>query len=71
MKLERLIVVEPFLSAVDFYSEPLPSSDIRIFKVSRPSGNIQVLDVNEVTVKCVLLPYKSKHVAGSLLHTLQ
>jgi len=67
---ERLLVVDPFSDATQFYSEPLLSSDLRIFRVKQPSGDIHVVNVSEIVGKCILLPYRNGHVAIPLIHTL-
>jgi len=67
---EKLLLVEAFSDSTDFYSEPLQSSDLCIFRVSRLSGDIQAVNVSEIAGKCILFPYRNEHVAFPLIHTL-
>jgi len=68
---ERLLIVESFTNATEFYTQPLQSTDLHIYKVGQPSDNIEVVNLNEITAKCVILPCKSKYVVIPLLHTFK
>ena len=67
--LERVLIVENFRNLNNFYTEPLPSSDLRIFQVGPLSGDIVSLNMNEVSCKCVLLPYRDSFVSVPLIHS--
>ena len=65
-----VLVVEWFRGvSVSFFEEPLPSSDLRIFKVCHLADDVTIVDVREVTSKCVLLPCMDYYVAVPLVHT--
>ena len=67
---DRVLVVEWFRGVpVSFFEEPLPSSDLQIFKVCHLADDVTMLDVREVTNKCVLLPCMDYYVAFPLVHT--
>ena len=67
---DRVLVAEWFRGEpVSFFEQPLPSSDLRIFKVCHLADDITMLDVREVTSKCVLLPCMDYYVAVPLVHT--
>ena len=54
---EKKLVVEWFMHRESFFQNPLPSSDLYIFKVSNLAERIEVIRISDVTCKCVLLPY--------------
>ena len=66
---ERVLIVENFRNLNNFYTEPLPSSDLRIFQVGHLSGDIVAVNMNEVSCKCVLLPYRNSFVSVPLIHS--
>lgn len=66
---DRVLLVEHFKDAKHFYSEPLNSSDLCVFQVNRLSGEIKPVLINEITCKCILLPYKNMFVAMPLVHS--
>ena len=65
---ERILLVENFRNLDNFYTEPLLSSDIRIFRVGHLTGDIVAININEVSCKCVLLPYRNNFIAVPLIH---
>lgn len=66
---DRVLVVEWFRGVPDsFFEEPLHSSDLRIFKVHHLVDDIAMVDVQEVTSKCVLLPCMDYYVVVPLVH---
>lgn len=67
--LERVFIVENFRNMDNFFEEPLPSSDLHIFKLSRLSQETVAIHVNEVKSKCILLPYRNKFVSIPLIHS--
>ena len=64
---ERILIVENFRSLNNFHTEPVPSSDLRIFQVGHLSGDIVAVKMNEVSCKCVLLPYRNSFVSVPLI----
>ena len=68
---ERLLLVESFPNATEFYTLPLQSTYLHIYKVGQPSDTIEVVNLNEITAKFVILPFKSKYVVIPLLHTFK
>ena len=66
------VVCQPFTVFSDLYSDPLPSSSLGIYKVSRPSNELVVLPVTCTLVKCVCFPLpseSSKFAVFPLLHS--
>ena len=69
--LERVFVVQWYRGILGcFYTEPLHSSDLRVFRVSRLHEDTASVKLENITCKCVLLPYKNDFVVVPLLHTL-
>ena len=65
-----LIVYQKFANARDFYSYPLPSSQIGIFWLSGRSEMLHVAQAHEITAKYVLLPHKDAFIAIPLKGTM-
>ena len=62
------IAVEKYSFAKDFYVYPLGSSNIGIFKVSSPCGNLVLVPAKQLENKCLLLPLNERehvHHTGS------
>jgi hypothetical protein len=51
-----------------FFIEPLNSTNLRIFKLTSLVDNITVLDFQEITSKCALLPCRDYFVSVPLIH---
>lgn len=66
---EKIVVFEKFRSADPFYTYPLPSSSLGIYRVSVPRGDFHTILASEITVKYVLLPYGSSYIAIPENHT--
>ena len=66
---ERILIVENFRNLENFYTVPLPSSDLRIFQVCHLSGDMIAVNMEEVNCKCVLLPYRDGFVSVPLIHS--
>ena len=66
---ERILIVENFRNLENFYTEPLPSSDLRIFQVCHLSGDMIAVNMEEVNCKCVPLPYRDGFVSVPLIHS--
>ncbi|KAK6178907.1 hypothetical protein SNE40_011389 [Patella caerulea] len=63
------LIFEPFGSVSDFFQEPLPSSHLDIYKVSRLTGSYIDASFTNITCKFVRLPYKKdKFVVIPLVH---
>ena len=60
-----LFVVEKFIQTDDFYTYPVESRKIGIFKVSKLSGQLEVFHSSDVVNKCFLMPHRHYHVAVS------
>ena len=67
---EKLFLVEWFKDKEDFFSSPLPSSDLRIFRVRNLAERLSTVAVTNIVSKCVLMPYKDDFVAVPLIHHL-
>jgi len=65
-------VCQPFTVLSNLFSDPLPSSSLGIYKVSRPSNELVVLSVTCTLVKCACFPLpseSSKFAVFPLLHS--
>ena len=62
------VVFEEFENLSPFFMEPLKSTDIYIFFVQNCSGRREVCALEDISTKCILLPYKSGHVLLPQLH---
>jgi hypothetical protein len=60
-----VLACQVFASKVNYFDEPLPSSDINIFKVDCLNNNLCCFPIEAVDCKCVILPLK-----GSISVTL-
>ncbi|EZA50973.1 hypothetical protein X777_10601 [Ooceraea biroi] len=58
-----------FSNVSDFYTYPLPSSELGIVKVSELSEERLVFSLNNIIAKCWLIPMRNKYVCIPLLHT--
>ncbi|XP_050704307.1 uncharacterized protein LOC126989740 [Eriocheir sinensis] len=66
---ETLVLFEAFNSVTSFFQNPLSSSDLDIYKVSKLSGNFDIAPISEILTKYVMLPYKkNKFVIIPLIH---
>ena len=63
-----LLVCERFLERSSFFTFPLNSADIDIFKVKRLSGHLYVVQSSSIKRKFVLLSHIDCHVAIPLVH---
>lgn len=60
---EKMLIVEWFRGHPNnFFTEPVLSSDLKIFKVSQKQGDIAAIMLTEVTCKCVLVPFQDQYV---------
>ena len=67
---DKHLLVEWFRDNEDFFTRPIKSSDLRIFKVRNLAESFSLVKVNESISKCVLMPHKHKLVAVPLIHDL-
>lgn len=67
---DTILLIEWFREIVSFFTRPLQSSDLRIFKVRHQTDAISSVKVVDVTCKCVLLPQRDSFVAFPLIHDL-
>ena len=65
---EKFILYEKFSTSRNFFTYPLQSMDLRVTKVSNLSGHLHVASAYSVVCKCVLLPFRNKHVAFPMIH---
>jgi len=52
----NLLIIDNFGSITLFFDYPLSSSLINIYKVSQPTGVLEVLNARDILRKCVKLP---------------
>lgn len=70
VSMERIFVVQWYSGALhSFYTEPLHSSDLRVFRVSWLHENTAAVSLKDITCKCILLPYKNDFVVVPLSHS--
>ena len=55
----------------NFYEQPLPSSTLGIYVVRQIDTDIEVWNVNSITAKLCIFPYKKHYVVLPLLHTFR
>ena len=65
---EIFLLFEPFDKATEFFTSPLNSSDLDIVKVSHLRNAYDIVSLQQVSCKYVMLPYKSKFVAIPIIH---
>lgn len=58
---ETLVLSEALNSVFSFFQNPLSSSDLNIYKVSKLLGNIDIVPISEILTKYVMLPYKKNN----------
>jgi len=66
------VIVQRFTSLRAFFTKPLKSSDIGIYKVGKLNGHMEICRVSDIERKYVLLPYRDdrKWIAIPLNHCL-
>jgi len=66
------IIVQKFASMKAFFSKPLKSSDIGIYKVSKLSKHMEICMIADIQRKYALLPYRAsrKYVAVPINHSI-
>jgi len=66
------IIVQKFASMKAFFSKPLKSSDIGIYKVSKLSKHMEICMISDIQRKYALLPYRAsrKYVAVPINHSI-
>ena len=65
----KKLEIQCFSKSRTFFKEPMNSKIVGIFKVSK-LNKIKFISCHEISKKVMLLPYKSSHVAISLLHSI-
>jgi predicted XRE-type DNA-binding protein len=65
---DTLLVYQKFTELTDFFTYPLPSSDIGIYKSSGLSHEVHCVNVTAVVKKNVMLPYMGDYVMFPLIH---
>lgn len=65
---EKLALYEEFANYSDYFTYPLNSSDLNIYTVSEPVGELKWVNLSEVC-KCVLLPARDQYIAILLIHS--
>jgi hypothetical protein len=65
-----LIIGKEFTSYSPLYNYPIQSSDIDIFIVSDLLPEFKIWPVENISAKCIVLPFNDKFVSMSLIHTL-
>lgn len=63
-----LIVFEHFSSISAFFTSPLSSSDLGIYKVAHLAGKLDVVPISEISCKYVMLPYQNGYVVIPVIH---
>jgi len=63
-----VIICKTFTTMDNFFSYPVESQQVRIYKVSKLSHNFHVYGVSEISCKCLVLPRKDYFVAMPMLH---
>ena len=64
------LVVQKFDCVEDFFRNPISSSSVGIFKVTKLLDNKEVIILDESVCKCMLLPHKNFHVAIEIIHAV-
>lgn len=54
-----MILFESFGNISPFFTSPLSSSDLGVYKVSHPRGRLDIVPLSEIMCKYVMLPYKN------------
>lgn len=54
-----MVLFEPFNSISTFFTSPLYSSDLGIYKVAHLKGRFDIVPLSEIVCKYVMLPYEN------------
>ncbi|XP_067668227.1 uncharacterized protein [Haliotis asinina] len=65
---EKTVIYEKFIDKKDFFTYPLSSSNIGVYKVSQLSRHLEITLLRNVKNKYVLLPKDNEYIALPLLH---
>ena len=64
------LVVQQYDCVEDFFRNPIPSSAVGIFKVTKFLDNKKVIALDESVYKCMFLPHKHFHVAVEIIYAV-
>ena len=66
----KFFVVCYYNSVNDFFHKPIRSSKVGVFLVGNASGTFTIVEFSDRIKKCMLLPFKSKFVCLTLIHSI-
>lgn len=62
------IMFEEFSTREPFFTEPLSSDSLLIYSVEKLNGLCEVFSLDDLSYKCVIIPYKNGYVVMAQLH---